>query len=113
MSNGNKKRTPAGNSSTPVQRANRRRNRGHDHEADWGTVEASLLLRIVVAVARLGGAVQFGYTRDRGAYVIRILGDGDPFNEYLRSTEDVDYWLEGFAQDYELEGSRPEPSETT
>jgi len=94
-------RTDAGASDTAPQRHNRRRNRGHEQKADWGEASAQLVLRLVVCVAKIGGAVQFGYTQSGDSYVIRVLGDGDPFNEYLRPTEDIDLWLTGFCEDYE------------
>jgi len=103
----NGKRTDTGRSNTPPQRSARRRNRGNVGQADWSAASSELVLRLIVSVAKIGGAVQFGYTQSGDSYVIRVLGDGEPFNEYLRSTEDVDLWLESFAQDYELDGTSP------
>lgn len=103
----NAKRTGNGSSGTDIQNTSRRRNRGNGASADWSSADAKLLLRLVAAIARIGGAVQFGYTKSQDQYVIRVIGDGEPFNEYLRPTEDVDYWLEGFCQDYELDGTSP------
>lgn len=103
-----KKRTEDGKSGVGNQLAARRRNRGHSKQADWGEADAKLLLRLVAAIAKIGGAVQFGYTQSGDSYVIRVLGDGEPFNEYLRSTEDIDLWIEGFVLDYELDETRPE-----
>jgi len=94
-------RTDTGASNTAPQRQSRRRNRHTGAGADWGTANPELVLRLIVSVGKIGGAVQFGYTMQGDSFVIRVLGDGEPFNEYLRSTEDVDLWLEGFAQDYE------------
>lgn len=95
------KRTEQGKQGTSAQNAARRRNRGTVGKADWGAADAKLCLRLITAVSKIGGAVQFGYTQSGDSFVIRVLGDGEPFNEYLRSTEDVDLWLEGFAVDYE------------
>jgi len=93
------------------QQETRRRNRGNVVEADWTTADPKLVLRLISAISSINGAVQFGYTRTRDQFVIRVLGDGEPFNEYLRPSEDVNYWLEGFAQDYEIDGGgRKEPS---
>jgi hypothetical protein len=101
------KRTDNGSSNTDKQRSARRRNRGNGEKADWGAASAELVLRLVVSVAKIGGAVQFGYTQSGDSFVIRVLGDGEPFNEYLRSTEDVDLWLTGFCLDYEEDGTSP------
>jgi hypothetical protein len=49
----------------------------------------------------MDGATRFGYSRDGGAYAIGILGDGEPFTEYLPGTADVDEWLHGFISDYD------------
>lgn len=100
-------RTDAGASHTAPQRQSRRRNRNNGEKADWGAASAELVLRLIVSVAKIGGAVQFGYTQSTDSFVIRVLGDGEPFNEYLRSSEEVDLWLEGFILDYELDGTSP------
>jgi hypothetical protein len=89
------------------QAASRRRNRGNGEQPDWSVANPVLVLRLITAIAKIDGAVQFGYTRAKDQYVIRVVGDGEPFNEYLRPTEDLDYWLEGFVQDYELDGTSP------
>jgi len=92
------------------QNASRRRNRGNGEQPDWSIADSNLVLRLITAVAKIDGAVQFGYTRAKDQYVIRVVGDGEPFNEYLRPTEDLDYWLETFVQDYELDGTSPPKS---
>lgn len=69
--------------------------------ADWSGVDGQLLAKMVAAVARGGGAVRLGYTRDGGAYAIGFYGDGDPFTEYVPPSEDMDLWLKGVIEDYE------------
>lgn len=80
----------------------RRRNRGGGsvEPADWSSVNPALLAGVIHAITKRGFAVQFGYTRDFGAYVVRIVGDGEPFNEYIRPTEDVELHLTGLFEDY-------------
>jgi len=102
-------RKDTGARDTAPQRQSRRRNRSTVDRADWGAASAELVLRLIVSVGKIGGAVQFGYTMQGDSFVIRVLGDGEPFNEYLRSSEDVDLWLEGFILDYELDGTSPPP----
>lgn len=58
--------------------------------ADWGTAKADEVKALIVAAARAGGAVRFGYTADQGAYALGIYGDGDtPYTEYVRPGEDL------------------------
>ena len=61
--------------------------------ADWGGVNAEVLRDAIQTVARQGGALRFGYSRDGGAYAIGVLGDGEPYTEYLRPTDDVEEYL--------------------
>lgn len=61
--------------------------------ADWETANSDLLKRAISVVSSRGGALRFGYTRDGGAYAVGILGDGDPYTEYLRPTDDIDDYL--------------------
>lgn len=96
--------SPAGNAArasiAAQQREHRRRNRGAVDTADWSTVEADQLLRAIVAVTSAGCAIQLGYTRDGGSFVIRIVGDGEPFNEFVRPTEDIGLYFESLIMDY-------------
>lgn len=78
-----------------------RRRRTIADEADWSSVDAGLLRRVIDAVAQTGGAARFGYSRDGGAYAVGIYGDGKPFTEFCPAPADVESWLEGFVLDYE------------
>lgn len=69
--------------------------------ADWGSVDGALLSRAVAAVAKRGGALRLGYTRDGGAYAVGIYGDGEPFTEYVPPSDDMDLYLKGMIEDYE------------
>lgn len=82
------------------QREHRRRNRSNGDVADWGSADASLVLSTIERLSGGGAAVQFGYTRDGGSFVIRIVGDGEPFNEYVRPTEDINLFLTALLEDY-------------
>lgn len=83
-----------------AQRGNRRRNRGTVGKADWGEASSQKLLTAVKSVTAHGYAIRFGYTKDGGAFAIGILGDGEPFTEFVRPTEDIDLYLEGIIADY-------------
>lgn len=84
----------------PQQRSNRRKNRGNGFEADWGSADANKVLGAIAAVCKTGCAIRFGYTRDGGALAIGIIGDGEPYTEYIRPTEDIDIHLEGLTLDF-------------
>jgi hypothetical protein len=88
-------------SNEQANKANRRKHRGNINPADWDGVDAELLRKVIATVAKRGGAIRFGYTRDGGSYAIGILGDGDPYTEYLRPTDDVSAYFEGLIADWE------------
>jgi hypothetical protein len=67
---------------------------------DWETADAALLCRAIATVAATGGALRFGYTRDGGAYSVGIYGDGDPYTEYIRPSEDVDAFLRDIIESF-------------
>lgn len=83
-----------------AQRETRRRNRGTGEIADWSTVDSKLLLDAVIAVTGCKCAIQFGYTSDGGSYVVRIVGDGEPYNEYVRPTEDISLYFRSLIMDF-------------
>jgi len=78
----------------------RRRKRGNQIPADWASVDPVALRGAIASVTLSGGAIRFGYTRDGGAYAVGILGDGDPYTEYLRPSDDVAGYLAELADDF-------------
>ena len=96
--------SPAGNAAresiAKQQREHRRKNRGSSEPADWTTADPGLIADVVRNVTGAGAAVQFGYTRDGGSFVVRIVGDGEPYNDYVRPTEDINAYLTALALDY-------------
>lgn len=78
----------------------RRKTRGATVPADWGTADPKVVLRAIEVVSKAGGALRFGYTRDGGSYAIGILGDGDPYTDYVRPTDDLGAYLEGLIEDW-------------
>lgn len=80
----------------------RNKNRGKNGDtADYAAVKPEILAQLVAAVTSRECAIQFGYTRDGGAYCLRIVGDGEPYNEYVRPTEDVENYLQGMIEDFQ------------
>ena len=73
--------------------------------ANWGAVNAELLVHTLAIVAHTGGALRLGYTRDGGAYAIGVYGDGEPYTEYVRPSEDIDRYLAELAVDFGGNGS--------
>ena len=88
-------------------RSRRRKARGAQLKADWNTVNSQLLQGAIASVAGGGGAIRFGYTRDGGAYSIGILGDGDPYTEYLRPSDDVPAYFEQLIADWDGDNLPP------
>jgi hypothetical protein len=82
------------------QRSERRRSRGNVDPAHWHEADSKFLHAVVCNLTESGCAVQFGLTKDGGAYVVRIIGDGEPYNEYVRPTEDVNLYLDALATDF-------------
>lgn len=68
--------------------------------ADWAAADGVLLAKAIAAIARLGGALRLGYTRDGGAYAVGFYGDGEPFTEYIPPSDDIDEFLRGVINDY-------------
>jgi len=75
-------------------RSSRRKQRGHTEPASWLAADAELLRQAIVAVTAAGGAVRFGYTKQGGAFAIGYLGDGEPYTDYVRPTDDIDKYLQ-------------------
>lgn len=83
-----------------LQQASRRANRHKDQHADYSIVNADVLLRAIANVTASGCAVQFGYTKDGSTFVVRIVGDGEPYNDFVRPSEDINSYLEALASDF-------------
>ncbi len=83
-----------------AQIANRRRSRGTGSTADWGSADSDLIRDALQKVTAAGYALTLGYTRDAGAYYVRIVGLADAQAEYIRATEDIDLYLRGLVEDF-------------
>jgi len=69
-------------------------------QADWGEADSGLLAQAVVYVTRDDGAIQFGYSRDGGAYAVRIYENGVGESEYIPPNEDINEYLRGVIEDF-------------
>lgn len=74
--------------------------RGQGEIADWATADPALLLGAIATLANRGGAIRFGYSRDGGAYSIGIYLANDKFTEYVRPSEDINYYLQSVIEDF-------------
>lgn len=83
-----------------LQQTSRRANRHKDQHADYSTVDAGILLRAITTVTASGCAIQFGLTKEGGTFVIRIVGDGEPYNDFVRPSEDINSYLEALSADF-------------
>lgn len=70
----------------------------HSGTADWAQASPEILQSAICAAASVGGAIRFGYSRDGGAYAVGIYGDGEPYTEFVRPSDDID----GFMRDVEI-----------
>jgi len=91
----------SGNASKEAQRKARRNNRGTGAVCDWTGADSGLLRQAIGLVADAGFAITFGYTRDKGSYTVRIIGDPDAEPIYVRATEAVDVALQDIIYIYE------------
>jgi len=72
----------------------RNRPRRPTGNADWGSASPNTVIRAICSAAKVGGALRFGYSRDGGAFAIGVYGDGEPYTDFVGSTEDIDITLE-------------------
>ncbi len=91
---------PAKQKQHAQQLLNRRANRGSVDAADWREASPDKLAKVVCLITSVGYAIQFGTTKDGGAYSVRIVGGQEPVAEYIRPTEDIDLYLDGLIEDF-------------
>lgn len=80
-------------------KSRRRRNRGKQEAATWSDVNPAVVGTFTSRLAEAGFAVRIGKSRDGGALAIGIYGDGDPYTEYARPSDDVLALLDEIALD--------------
>lgn len=62
-------------------------------QPDWGRIEDRLLWTVIQLVTPDDGAIMFGYSRDGGAYSVRIYGSGEPYTTYYHSDAEMTAFL--------------------
>lgn len=71
-------------------RQRRRGTRGAATPIDWTAISSDVIAGLVIAVTLQGGAVRFGLSRDGTALAVGILGDGEPYTEWFRPSDDIE-----------------------
>lgn len=77
----------------------RRKSRGEQIPANWLDVPSHAIGTFCASLAEAGFAVRIGKSRDGGSYAIGIYGDGDPYTEYARPSDDILEWMDDIAVD--------------
>lgn len=85
----------------------RRRSHRRGEVASWSDQDGQKLIEAIDLVAKLGGAIRLGYTRDGGAFAIGVYGDGEPYTEYCRAGDDIVGLLRDIAADMEPTKNSP------
>lgn len=71
-----------------------RENKGsRDGKANWENADAEIIRDLIVSAGAAGGAVRFGYSRDRGAYSLGVYVGSERETQYLGLYGDLDEWL--------------------
>lgn len=63
-------------------------------QADWSTCSGDVMKRLVVAIGDLGGAVIFGYSRDKNSHALTLLLDREKKALYMGPDADLDDKME-------------------
>jgi hypothetical protein len=70
-------------------------------QPDWGRVDAELLWKVIQACANGDGAVMFGYSRDGGAYNVKVYDGGEPVKWYGHTDQELTEFLYGILEVYD------------
>lgn len=77
----------------------RRKSRGEQTPANWLDVNSHAIGTFCATLAEHGFAVRIGKSRDGGSYAIGIYGDGDPYTEYARPSDNILELMDEIATD--------------
>lgn len=58
-------------------------------QPDWGRIDPELLWKLIQRSTADDGAVMFGYSRDGGAYSLKVYAGGESEKAYLHSDAEV------------------------
>lgn len=60
-----------------------------NEQPDWGRIPAELVWMVVQRLTLDDGAVMFGYSRDGGAYSVKIYAGGEPEKFYAHTDDEL------------------------
>jgi len=69
-------------------------------QPDWGRIEDRLLWTVIQKVTVDDGAILFGYSRDGGAYTVKVYGGSEPWVTYAHSDAEITEFLIGLIEVY-------------
>lgn len=84
-----------GDKKSSKSKPSRRYSEASTGEVSWADVLPETLSDLIHAVTATGCAIRFGYSRDKGAYAIGILGDGEPYTVWAHGSEQLDIKIVG------------------
>jgi len=58
-------------------------------QPDWGRIDPELIWKLIQVCTADDGAVMFGYSRDGGAYSLKVYAGGEPEKAYFHSDQDI------------------------
>lgn len=62
--------------------------------ADYAEADFAHVAGIIIEITRRGGAVSFGLSRDKGAYNVTVMLDGDRRTVWINGSDDLNRELE-------------------
>lgn len=81
-------------SSMASKLAARFREGAQGEQPDWGRIDPELLWKVIQQCTADDGAVMFGYSKDGGAYSIKIYAGGEPEKAYFhKDAEMIDFLI--------------------
>lgn len=57
----------------------------NSQQPDWGRIDPELIWKVIQACTEDDGAVMFGYSRDGGAYSLKVYAGGEPEKVYFHT----------------------------
>lgn len=68
---------------------------GASQEPDWARINMDLIAATIAAVTKDDGGIMFGYTRDGGAYTVKVYDGAQVDKFYAHSDDEITNILNG------------------
>lgn len=72
--------------------------RAVSEQPDWGRIDMEIIWKVIQCCTGDDGAVMFGYSRDGGAYSVKIYAGGEPMKEYFHRDEELIQFMYGILE---------------